>query len=147
MKASVHLYSSALLGGSIYKISQSAEIAIVAFLSGFLIDLDHVVDFLFLSGEKFNLKDMLSWCHNGRWEKIVLILHSYELYLLLGFLTYFFPHNIFIGLLLGTGLHLILDQIWNCHLRSDFRISPWFYFLAYRVHAGFHRDKLLIMAS
>jgi len=72
----------------------------------------------------------------------ILFFHSYELYFLLGIITYYFPHGILIGLMLGTGVHLILDQIWNCHLRSEFRVSPWFYFLTYRVHCGFHKDKL-----
>lgn len=58
------------------------------------------------------------------------------------FLTYYFPHNILIAILLGTGLHIILDQIGNCYLRKNFSLSLWFYFLTYRILVGFHKDEL-----
>jgi hypothetical protein len=142
MKGSIHLYSSAVLGGMAFKASQSVGLSIATFLSGFLLDIDHIADFMFLSGENFTINNMFSWCDNGRWEKVFLLFHSYEFYFLLGVTTYFLPYKILIGFLCGTGLHLILDQIWNCHLRKDFLLSPWFYFLTYRVYAKFHKDKL-----
>ena len=142
MKGVIHIYSSALLGGAVYKLSQSLEISVITFLCGFLIDIDHVFDYLILAKKDFSIKNLLSWCYNNEWEIIFLFFHSYELYFLLGIITYYFPNGILIGLMLGTGVHLILDQIWNCHLRSEFRVSPWFYFLTYRVYYGFRKDKL-----
>ncbi len=75
---------------------------------------------------------------------MALIFHSYELYFLLGVIAYYFPAEIMTGLMIGIGGHLILDQSWNCHLRKDYYLSPWFYFLTYRIYAGFHKDKLRI---
>jgi hypothetical protein len=144
MKTTVHVYSSGLLGGTIYFITQSAAISIVAFLSGIFIDIDHIFDFLIFSGEKFSIKNMFRWCHEVRWKKITLIFHSYEFYLILGIITYNFPHDILIGLMAGTGFHIMLDQIGNCFLCKNPRLFPWFYFLTYRVNAGFHKDKLRI---
>ncbi len=67
MKASVHFYSSWLLGGIVYKLSQSVGISMAAFLSTILIDIDHVFDFIIFSGEKFSIKNIFSWCNHGRW--------------------------------------------------------------------------------
>lgn len=142
MDIRTHLYSSALLGGSLYAATQSAQVSIAAFLSGIFVDIDHVSDFLIFSDEKFSIKNVFSWCDDGRWEKIALFFHSYELYFILITLTYYSPHNILIGILLGTGLHIILDQIGNCYLRKNFSLSLWFYFLTYRILVGFHKDKL-----
>ena len=54
MKGSVHLYVSGALGAILYKLSHSAGISIMTFLSGVLIDIDHVFDFWILSGKKFS---------------------------------------------------------------------------------------------
>jgi len=128
MKIRTHLYTSTLLGGSLYASTQSPQIAVSCFLSGIFVDIDHVFDFLIFSGEKFSIKNMLSWCYELRWEKIVLIFHSYEIYLVLGFITYyFFPNNVLIGIMVGSGLHLALDQIGHCCFIQKFRVSPWFF--------------------
>ena len=145
MKTKVHIYSSGLLGGTVYILSRSAGIAVVTFLSGVLIDLDHIFDYVIFSGEKFTIKKMFAWCDEWRWEKITLLFHSYELYLILGIVTYYFPHDVLIGIMIGTGVHLFIDQIGNCFLCNDIRVSPWFYFLTYRIYVGFHQDKLKIV--
>ncbi len=125
-------------------LSQSTELSVITFLSGIFIDLDHFLDFFLFSGEKFSIKNVISWCEDGRWERVSLIFHSYELYIVLGVITYYFPHNILIGIMLGVGLHLLLDQFWNCNMRKRFRLAQWFYFLTYRASVGFHRDRMRI---
>jgi hypothetical protein len=139
-----HLYTSTLLGGTLYSFTQSNQAAIFSFLSGVFIDLDHVLDFLIFSKEKLYIRNIFSWCEDGRWKKITLIFHSYEIYLILCIITYYFPGDILIGILSGMGLHLILDQIGN---RRRFGLSLWFYFFIYRAFAGFHRDNLRKMSE
>ncbi len=73
------------------------------------------------------------WCYELRWKKIVLIFHSYEFLIFLSFIMYYFPGNILMGVLLGCGLHLVLDQIGNYFFGKRFRASPWFYFLTFRI--------------
>lgn len=141
MKTSTHVYSSAILGGTVYALTQSVQMAVATFASGVLIDLDHLFDFLVFSKERFSIKNFYSWCYNGKWEKITLLCHSYELYLALGIIAYFYPNHILIGFLLGGGLHLILDQIGNRIYGFRF---PMFYFLTYRCYMGFHKSKLLV---
>ena len=141
MKPSIHVCSSAVLGGILYTLTQSIPMAIATFVSGVFIDLDHVFDYLVFSKEKFSIKGFFSWCYGIRWERVALLFHSYELLLALSIITYFYPNNILIGVLLGSGLHLILDQIGNRIYGFRF---PMFYFLTYRCFVGFHRSQLLV---
>ncbi|MFC1516158.1 hypothetical protein ACFL7E_05295 [Thermodesulfobacteriota bacterium] len=145
MKTSTHVYSSAILGGTIYALTQSTQMAVSAFVSGVLIDLDHLMDFLVFSGEKFSIKNFFSWFNDTRWEKVTLLFHSYEVYLLLCMITFLYPNPILVGILLGCGLHLALDQIGlrSFGLRLDVQPAPMYYFLSYRYYVGFHKSRLL----
>ncbi len=143
MKIRTHFYTSTLLSGGLYAATRSPQIAVSCFLSGIFIDIDHVFDFLIFSGEKFSFKNMLSWCYELRWEKVVLIFHSYEILIFLSFIMYYFPGNILMGILLGGGLHLVLDQIGQLYGNEKHRVSPWFYFLTFRIFSGFRKEKLL----
>ena len=143
MKIRTHFYTSTLLSGGLYAATRSPQIAVSCFLSGIFIDIDHVFDFLVFSGEKFSFKNMLSWCIEGRWNKIVLIFHSYEILIFLSFIIYYFPDNILVGILLGSGLHLILDQIGNYSFNKYHKLSIWFYFLTFRIFSGFRKEKLI----
>ena len=143
MKVQTHIYTSALLGGSLYATTQSTQIAVSCFLSGIFIDIDHVFDFLIFSGEKFSVKNMFSWCNELRWQKVTLFFHSYEIYIILSIILYYFPDYMFIGILLGSGLHLALDQIGQSCFKKKYKVSPWFYFLVFRLCAGFRKGKML----
>lgn len=142
MNCRAHIYTSSLIGGVLYAVTQSSQAAISSLLSGILLDIDHIFDFLIFSDDKISIKNLFSWCDGGRWEKITLIFHSYELYVLLVVVTYYFHHDILIGAMFGTGFHLLLDVIGNCYLRKNFRFSPIFYFLTYRIFAGFNKNRL-----
>ena len=145
MKTSTHVYSSAILSGTIFALTQSAPMAVSAFVSGVLIDLDHVPDFLIFSGERFSIKAFFSWFHDTKWEKVTLLFHSYELYLMLCIITFMYPDPVLVGVLLGCGLHLALDQIGlrSFGLRFGFQPAPMYYFLSYRYYVGFHKSRLL----
>ena len=143
MKIRTHLYTTTLLSGGLFAATRSPQIAVSCFLSGIFIDIDHVFDFLIFSEEKFSIKNILSWCNELKWKKIVLIFHSYEFFIFLSFIMYYFPHNILLGILLGSGLHLILDQIGNCSFSKYHKPFPWFYFFTFRILSGFRKEKLL----
>jgi|TARA_B100000315_G_scaffold260500_1_gene322418 hypothetical protein len=142
MKTSVHVYSSGFLGMLLYGKTHSMEISVAAFLSGIFIDIDHLFDFWFFAEEEISLRNFFSWCDSGKWEKISTIFHSYELYVLALVAAYLYPHGMLIGTLIGVGVHLVLDQVWNCHIRKNLRLSVYFYFLIYRVRVGFHKSRL-----
>ena len=140
MKISSHIITSAALAGALYTHSHSVPESATCFLSGVLIDLDHIIDFFLFSGEKFSLPAFFSWCNDARWKKISLLLHSYELWGLLCLAAFYFDSAVLRGVLWGAGLHLGLDQIANS---KKYPLSPWFYFLWYRIAAGFRRERLM----
>jgi hypothetical protein len=139
MKTSAHISTSALLAAAVYAYSRSVPEATSCLVSGVLIDLDHLVDFHLFSGERFSIANFFSWCNEARWQRIILILHSYELFGILCVVAYYLNSAVLRGVVWGAGLHLLLDQLGN--LRT-FRLSPWFYLLGYRIAMGFRRDKL-----
>jgi hypothetical protein len=94
---------------------------------------------MLFAGEKFSVNKMFSWCCEGRWRKITLLLHSYEIYIILLIAAYYRPSEILTGILFGTGLHMMLDQARNPACEN---LSGWFYFLSYRIYAGFSKENL-----
>ena len=112
--------------------------------AGIFIDVDHFFDYLLLSGEPFSIRGMFSWCDEGRWERIVLIFHSYEFYALFGLYLYYHPHPLLLGVFYGVGLHLLLDQIGNRYLLKNLAVNPLFYFLSYRAIGGFRKEWLRV---
>ncbi len=136
MKATAHIYASIAAGGAAYWLSGSSGLSMACLLSGILLDADHLLDFHLLSGERFTLKGFLSWCYELKWKKIYLVLHSYELYILLLLAARVFPSRAFTGVLLGMGLHLLMDQAGNTAL------NKWFYFIIFRYRAGFVKSAM-----
>lgn len=136
MRTTAHICASSAAGGAAYALTGSAELSVYCLLSGVLLDLDHLADFFLLAGEPFTFKGFFSWCHDMRWKKIYLVLHSYELYLLLLLAAWLFPSRALTGFLLGMGLHLLMDQAGNKALHK------WFYFLIFRYRSGFSSGVL-----
>jgi len=142
MTTTVHAISSAALAAGIYRATTSLEMASAALFVGIFLDIDHIIDFLIFSGERFSISRFRAWCYEGRWNKLILMFHSYELFVLYSFLVYKYPNPILLGILCGMGLHLTLDQLGNRHLIKAFTISKWFYFFTFRAWGGFHKDWL-----
>ncbi len=140
MRVSTHIYTSAVVATALYAYSHSIWEAAICFTSGILIDLDHTIDFHLFSGEKFSIANFFSWYHENRWQKIVLIFHSYELFGLVYAAAYYLDSEVLRAVIWGTGVHLLLDQIGN---KKANHLSPWFYFMSYRIAVRFRREKLL----
>ncbi|MBF0555458.1 MAG: hypothetical protein HQK96_13035 [Nitrospirae bacterium] len=141
MTTRVHTYTSAALGGIIYAITDSWQAAVSTLIAGVFIDIDHIFDFLMFSGERLTMRNFTSWCDEMKWNKITLIFHSYELFIVLGFIAYYSGSKTATGILCGAVFHVLLDQTGN--LRKS-RLSQWFYFLTYRIIQGFKKDNLKI---
>ncbi len=138
MKPTAHVYTSAIMATVLYAHSHSVPESTVCFVSGVLIDLDHVVDYFLFSPRKISLERFLSWFEYG-WHRVTLVFHSYELFSLLLVAAFYLDSPLLRGIFWGTGLHLLLDQIWNL---KKYKLSPWFYFLVFRISAGFRREKM-----
>jgi len=146
MKASVHVVASAALAGALYYETSSVAMAAACVVAGVLWDLDHIADYLVFSGEKFTVRDFFSWCDDNRWQRVTLLLHSYELYALLAFWTLLYGGPPAYGVLFGAGLHMLLDQTGNINTKV-LRMSPWFYFLSFRIMSGFRKEKMTFVAD
>jgi hypothetical protein len=143
MKFTRHLIVSTIAGSALYNLTGSKQMALSLFLSGVFIDLDHVFDFLVLSNKKFTLNNFFSWFNDRKWERVFVMLHSYELFLILASIAYFARSDIVLGLLMGSGIHLIMDLIENMRVEKDFQLSRWFYFLSFRYASNFEKRRML----
>lgn len=133
-----HIAASGVFGTAFYLLSRSLPSSLVCFISGFLIDSDHFLDYYFDTGTIItNPKKLYSWCTELKFKKIRLLLHSYELVFPLWLAIYFFNLNIYwIAVVFGMTQHMVLDQIGNRVAR------PFSYFLTYRIRKKFNTELI-----
>lgn len=151
MKPPAHIIVSLSLGGMIWFFSKSLYGAIICFVSGTAIDIDHILDYAVRYGWNFNLpKQLLRACireekscikrenFKGKAElrKVYFIFHSIEIALILWILSWQTNNIYILSGALGYSVHLILDYIGN---QGDFK----FYFIAWRIAKGFKSELLL----
>jgi hypothetical protein len=109
------------------------------FLAGWVIDLDHALDFTLTWGphEGFIRMSRMGIGEMNRPNTVYMFLHGYEITLLVALLALFFPGSPWLwGVALGHFFHLILDQVTNA--------GGWapVYFLSYRALHRFSHDAV-----
>jgi hypothetical protein len=111
-------------------------------LGGFFIDVDHAVDYvLFERQADLRPGAFLRYYLEGRVQRLVLVLHSYELFVLLGVIAWWLQAPWLLGYLLGGLMHLALDIAFNGQLTPR---SIWaFYSFIHRARHGFAAPRLL----
>jgi hypothetical protein len=120
----------------------SAPLAAAVFAGGFLIDLDHAVDYVVFE-KQHNLWPGAFLRHyiEGRIRRAVLVLHSYELFAVLSAMVWWTQSPLLSGYLVGALMHLALDIVFNG------RITPYsiaaFYSFSYRLAHRFDAEALL----
>ena len=135
-----HLVTTAVACAAVYL--GTGNVALTAGLAagGFLIDLDHVFDYLMFEKQRdLRPSTFLRYYLEGRVERVVLPLHSYELLALLTLLAWIFHRDWLWGYVLGTALHLPLDILWNGRLVPGGLVH--FYSFTVRARAGFRADR------
>jgi len=136
MKLKHHTAFSVLIAGILYMIFKSWAISLSCFISGIFIDLDHIIDVIREHGRDVRVKDFFEICHNGRFNRIILLLHGWEwlpLWAVAAWLTGWNPW--ITGTLIGLGQHLALDAYANSSNLSS-------YSLIWRWKNDFHFDTL-----
>jgi len=109
---------------------------------GFLIDVDHVVDYVLVERcRDLRPSAFLRYYLGGQAKRIVLALHSYELLALLALLAWVTNSEIGWGYVLGMLLHLPLDIVFNGKLVSRSLVP--FYSVIYRWRVGFLAARLV----
>jgi hypothetical protein len=138
-----HLATTAALSAASYAVTGSAELAAGCFVGGFLIDLDHYLDYLTVEGQwrRPSPSEFLHCYFGHRYRRLVLPLHSLELMSTLAVLAVAWPQAALLGYILGALLHLALDVLVN---GQQILLRPLlFYSLAYRARLGFARERLI----
>lgn len=125
----IHFLLSVLVGNIFFIASGNFWLILIALISGFLIDADHLFDYLIFkkfTGFKFN--EFFSGSFFDRSGKVILPLHGYEWGLILIIIGYYLPNLNYLFWSLGTSLiiHLIYDTV------SNRPIWPT-YFISYRL--------------
>jgi hypothetical protein len=124
----------------------SATLTAAVAAGGFLIDVDHAIDYV-LFDRQTDLRPgaFLRYYVEGRVQRAVLVLHSYELFAALGALAWWMQAPLLSAYLVGALIHLALDIVFNG------RITPYsiaaFYSFGYRAAHRFDAARLLGMTS
>ena len=141
MKPGYHLIGTLAASSVIYFVFRSLPCLIISFISGFLIDLDHLLDYYSQEGLGLNFRRFYQWCNEHKLKFTILIFHSLELLFLLWWAIYFFKLGQFwISLAIGFSQHMLFDVVFN---RNDIK-TPYFYFITARALKGFRLRDFII---
>jgi len=137
-----HLVTTAATAAAVYAGTGSLELTAGLVAGGFLIDVDHVVDYVCFDRQRdLRPGTFLRYYNEAHFSRIVLLLHSYEMALLLAVIAWLANPVWLWGYLLGMALHLPLDLIFNGRYEPNGVVA--FYSFIYRWRARFRGDRLL----
>ena len=137
-----HLVTTALACGAVVAATGSADLVPGLVAGGFLIDVDHVVDYVCFEGQRdLRPSAFMRYYFTGRVARVVLALHSYELWALAALLAWWTASPLLWGWTLGVALHLPLDVVFNGRFQPQGMAA--FYSLIYRWRHRFDAERLL----
>jgi hypothetical protein len=122
----------------------SAALTAAVAAGGFLIDVDHAIDYVVFERQRdLRPAAFLRYYIEARVRRTVLVLHSYELFALLGALAWWTDSTLIAAYLVGALMHLALDIMFNGEV-TPYSIAA-FYSFAYRMAYRFDAAQLLGM--
>ena len=138
MRTSDHILVSACVATFTYVTFGEIGPAIGSLLVGTLIDLDHIIDYLYAHGKKWDWKKFNGAHHERYSGKLYVPLHSYELLILFLLLTLSPDLTAWrVGVGLSLFLHFLCDQFFNPNRKFST------YFLIHRIIHRFDVEKVL----
>ncbi len=137
-----HLLTTAAACAAAAALTGSLPLTAGIAVGGFLIDVDHALDYVLVE-RQVDLRPaaFLRYYMEHRVRRVVLVLHSYELFALLIALAWWLATPLLWGYLLGALMHLSLDIRFNGE--STPRSIGAFYSFAYRLAHRFDARVLL----
>lgn len=138
-----HLVTTAIACAAVQAATGSAALTAGVAAGGFLIDLDHVLDYVAFDRQRdLRPAAFLRYYLAGRTRTVVLLLHSYEVLALLALAAWTWNFEGLWGYVLGAAaLHLPLDIVFNGKVAGRNMVP--FYSFIYRWRAGFRTERLL----
>jgi len=134
-----HLVTSAIACAAVYAGTESLALTAGLAAGGFLIDVDHMVDYVLFERQRdLRPGSFLRYYLNGKAQRVVLVLHSYELLVLLAAVAWYTNVDWLWGWVFGMLLHLPLDIVFNGKFASGGLVH--FYSFIVRARAGFRAD-------
>ena len=109
MRIREHIAVSAVFSCGLLVITRSWAMFAVSFLSGVLVDVDHVLDYVRQHPSRYDIVHFFRTCEEYRLKKVYLWLHSIEFLLPIGIAAYFTQSVYLTGFSLGLAQHLIFD--------------------------------------
>jgi hypothetical protein len=138
-----HLATSLALAGVAYLTTGSVETAAGCFAGGFLIDVDHYLDYLVFEKQwrRPGPVSFLRYYFYFNPRRLVLPLHSAEFMTFLFGLILTHPWPLLVGYWFGALMHLTFDVLVNGDV--GLKKPVLFYFFAYRARHRFAAEHLL----
>jgi len=122
----------------LFAITKSWILFTASLVSGVLIDLDHVLDFLWEYRMRFVVQKFFDAHYNRKILFCMIIFHSWELLIPLNIYAFLVGGNSWvIGITIGLTQHIILDQTFNK------KINKCIYFFFWRLKNDFSFKKML----
>jgi len=137
-----HAIASTATSLIIYWHFRSLPCALISWITGFFLDIDHVVDYYANHDFTLSYKDIYRASVETNYKKIYLVLHSDELVLAVwGCIVIFSPGIFWTSAAIGFTQHMLFDHITNPVKQ------PLGYFLLYRIRKHFDTDSLVNKAE
>lgn len=135
MKPVQHATISAVFAAILYMLFRSWGMAAAAFISGVVIDLDYLLDYVVQNGYPASLDDIRR-SYEGQRDLWIRVFHGWEWVILLAYSAWASGWNDWItGILAGVVLHIFLDNInWRENVRC--------YSLLWRWRKGFRHEAI-----
>ena len=143
MKVSAHIIISFSAGALFWLFTKQIYAGLACFVSGVLIDIDHIIDYIIRFGYRgFTVKKLYQACENTykkdsarRFKKLYFIFHAYEIAILLWIASIYIKNIYVLAITVGYTTHLIMDCTAN-------PVHPQAYSIVWRAIKGFDIDKL-----
>ncbi|MBI2217073.1 MAG: hypothetical protein HYU51_07235 [Candidatus Rokubacteria bacterium] len=141
-----HLVTTTAACAAWAALTGSLEVTAAVAVGGFLIDVDHAIDYVAFERQRdLRPGTFLRYYIGGKVQRAVLVLHSYELFTMLGGLAWWTDSVLLWGYLWGALMHLALDLVFNGEYTP--RSISAFYSFAYRAAHGFDMPTLLALPN
>ena len=130
MKPPAHIAASTAVSTFLWFTTKSPALTLGSFGAGFLVDLDHIFDYVREYGIRLNIPQFFHTFRENLYHRMFLVLHAWEWLVVLVAVSVLCGGNGWLlGISIGYAHHLVLDQISN-------PVDSRGYFLTWRAARG-----------